>query len=118
MGIDYDSVLIVGWQVEYAEAAAFLAKYGVHCFLDTGCWGNRDALPLQAELTIVKCAPYLDCNVDDYNYYLTLDETRFHSLTEFLTIVQRVDWEAARKIAVQLRAEDKPACIFSTAHIW
>ena len=127
MGIDYDSKLILGWEVNRDKVLELLAKHEVgscggaehQCFCGDDCWPNRAALPLQIELTFVQCSPYFDCRQDDLRVFLTLDcDGDGTSLAELQRLINAVDWDAARKIAVELGAADAPATVFSAAHIW
>ena len=125
MGIDYDSKLIVGWSVDRKSVTKFLKQYNVgscdekQCFCGPKyCWKNRSALPMQPELTFVVASPYFDCPRFDQHCYLTLNVSATTKLDQFIGMVQQVDWDAARKLAVQLGADDEPAGIWSVAHIW
>ena len=129
MGIDYDSALIVGWSVDREAVVEFLQKYNIgscgdddeQCFCGPKyCWKNRAALPLQAELTFVTCSPHFDCPPWEQGCYLTLAnvDNAATELAAFKALMDAVDWEAAREIAVRLGAEDKPARIWSEANVW
>jgi len=126
MGIDCDAKLIVGWRVDREKTANFLLKYNVgsceekdkQCFCGPKyCWENREALPLRKEFTFVACSPYFDCGQAKQNIFLTL-KTKSCTVEEMKALLSEADWDAARKVAVELGATDGPAQISAEPHIW
>lgn len=69
------------------------------------------------ELTFVVVSPYFDCPRFDQHCYLTLDMGETTDLSKFNEMVKQVDWDAARKLAVQLGGDDKPAALWSVANL-
>lgn len=128
MGIDYDSKLIVGWQVDREKVCKFLKEHNVgNCYGDDEqcfcgpqyCWKQWDACPVPKEFTFVECSPYFDCPLQERNVFLTLaikEPMPITKLTEPIT--EPIDWPAAKQLAQKLGAEDEEAAVFSAPHIW
>lgn len=65
-------------------------------------WKNRNALPLQNELTFVCYSPYFECDDDQKVIYLTLDLGEPTELSELKQLIDAVDWDVAEEVAAQL----------------
>jgi hypothetical protein len=126
MGIDCDAKLIIGWQVDYDQVVHYLQEHKVgscdgdnsQCFCGDDCWENRAAMPLPNEFTFKSCSPYFDCSNANRNIFLTLKLKDGNKVEELSALLASANWDAARKIAVELGAKDEPATLSAQPHIW
>lgn len=128
MGKFYNSEIVFGWQVERGLTDDFLRKHNIgtcsgsydrHCFCGPEfCWKNRNALPLQNELTFVCYAHYFGCDDDQKVVYLTLDLRKPTELPDLKQLIDAVDWNVAEQVAVRLGAKPGPAQLFSVADVF
>lgn len=124
----YTSHTVFGWQVEGGLTEDFLrqhkvgtcsASYDWQCFCGPeSCWKNRNALPLQNELTFVCYSPYFECDDDHKKIYLTLDLGETTYLPDLKQLIDAVDWDVAEEIAVRLGAKAGPAQLFSVTDVF
>ena len=115
MGIDYDSRLIIGWRVDRKAAQTYAAtRCACRCEQPTcsfgDCW-DPERLELPPHFIFKSCRPFFHCNQRDIQVYLSLHREVI-ALTELQEISQ-IDWDAGRKLAVSLGADDCEACLFS-----
>jgi len=121
MGINYDSKLIIGWRVDRDAAHAHAAaRRACRCGHDTcsfgACW-DPERLELPRHFVFKSCMPFFDCDAEYIEIYLSLNYTAV-ALNDLQEISQQVDWDAGRRLAVSLGADDHAACVFSAANVW
>lgn len=147
MGIDYDSKLIYGYEIDYEK----LVKYLIENKAGT-CDGYykdepeaKDAkkediididnkktyrmqclcgtkhcwknLKLPEGVYITYSSPYYDCPPEDSNCYIRLNSTDYMTREELLSIKDETI-QAAKELAIKLGTTDKEPSIFSAVHIW
>jgi len=133
MGIWYESKLIVGWEIQIDKINIYLQNYQFKgcqehkLELDnpnvegicSNCLEYLDDIPFPEGFTIERCDPYFDCDPKYRHYFLSLANIAIHKheITAFISKLQSSDWDKARKLAIQLGAEDLPANIFSVANV-
>jgi hypothetical protein len=125
MGIDYDSNLIVGWELDYDSAVKWITEnqvgscdedYDYICFCGAEC---QDASKLPSGFEIKASSPYFDCRAEEREVHLTLIRLNTRETETGLAIGDpTADFAGARQLAVRLGAKDAPAKIFSVPNIW
>ena len=125
MGVDTDSRLIVGWQIEISKFLDYLKENKMcdcndggknPCIYAEDCWGEK--WKQKHEFTIEFCSPYFDCRVSHTNVFVCITETHPTS-SEMIDLLGKTELiKKAREFAVSMGAEDKELTISSEIHIW
>lgn len=132
MGVDYDSILVFGWEVNYEDIVRFLIQNRVgtclgeyeedaetkeihvadgtkrgnkyQCFCGTKhCWEKTECFP--PGVTIEKASPYFDCGAEEANYVVSLTLPYPCTLAS-MNAIPKETIDAARAFVKQLSGKE------------
>jgi hypothetical protein len=115
MGIDYDSKLIFGWEIEQEELKTLLDNKDD----EIGEYFDEIQAKLPKGAFLIYSNPYYDCGCESQRYYISLIKDHGHTLSQLIEVMKDIEAVAQiRKLAVNLGANDNEPMIFSVTHIW
>jgi hypothetical protein len=139
MGVDYDSKLIIGIQINYQSIVNFLIqnkigtclkenyddpkfKLSDQCFCGDDCWKLKDKL-IPENLYIIRTSPYYDCKDNECMYFISLVDREI-PLNKCLEIINNktlqktlIDFININKFT-NYKVDENSIMILSTTNIW
>lgn len=127
MGIDYDPLLIFGWEIAPSRLWQWLenrgdnpCEYSGYCSR-ADCWcSDPQRIGVPPDFTIVGCYPYRDAPLNQVSVFVSVKDIsgKYLPLSDIQNLCKTVDWESGKQFALQLGARDSEPLLMSKLHVW